>query len=115
MGMYSINVCIVCTEAVKLNVCRQVHKSAVNDDTTVGLAASDKSDKGSYFQDFERLVWEDSELDMEFNESIGSSRRKIKKENSRKGLSKFGNIKVSLRCVKKVIIVILKAPDAGNW
>ena len=56
MGMYSINVCIVCTEAVKLNVCRQVHKSAVNDDTTVGLAASDKSDKGSYFQDFERLV-----------------------------------------------------------
>lgn len=57
---------------------------------------------------------EDSELDMEFNESTGSSRRKIKKENSRKGLSKFGNIKVSLRCVKKVIIVILKAPDAGN-
>ena len=32
-------------------------KSAVNDDTTVGLAALDKSDKGSYFQDFERLVW----------------------------------------------------------
>lgn len=35
---------------------------------------------------------EDSELGMEFNESIGSSRRKIKKESSRKGLSKFRNI-----------------------
>ena len=72
----------------------------------------------SWIKDHTSKTWkdwsEDSELDMEFNESIGSSRRKIKKESIRKGLSKFGNIKVPLRCVKKVIIVILKVPDAGN-
>ena len=43
------------------NVCGQVQK-----------AHNDKSDKGFYFQDFKRLVC-DSESDLKFSQSIGSS------------------------------------------
>ena len=44
------------------NVCGQVQK-----------AHKDKSDKGFYFQDLKKDWSEDSESDLKFNESIGSS------------------------------------------
>lgn len=59
----------------------------MKNDLTVSLATSDKSDKGSYFQDWS----EDSEYDLEFNESIGSSQQKNESK-EQKGSKKFRNI-----------------------
>ena len=59
----------------------------MKNDLTVSLATSDKSDKGSYFQDWS----EDSEYDLEFNESIGSSQQKNESK-EQKGFKKFRNI-----------------------
>lgn len=59
----------------------------MKNDLTVSLATSDKSDKGFYFQDWS----EDSEYDLEFNESIGSSQQKNESK-EQKGFKKFRNI-----------------------
>ena len=74
----------------------------MKNDLTVSLATSDKSDKGSYFQDWS----EDSEYDREFNESICLSQQKNESKEQKES-KKFRNI-LSITKVRSHFVTLKK-------